>query len=164
MKNIKTFESYSSDKSINEEYVGKLIRSILSLPLLAISFTITQFFDPRKLKNQVLPQLLDIYANLDTLIDTLENIHFNRTDITDVESKAIIAKLNALKKIKKKWPTIESYKKEVGNRIGYMNIRNRKYLADQAMNYEPKKMSAEQVLKEIRKVYLLGTKDDIISE
>jgi len=164
MKHIKTFESYSPDESINEEFIGKILKSILSIPLVAIAFTVTQFMDPRKLKDQFLPQLLDIYGNLDILIDTLENIHFNKTDITDVESKAIVAKINALKKIKNKWPTLESYKKEVGKKIGYFNIKNRKYLADQAMQYEPKKMSAEQVLKEIQKVYKMSSEGDIIGD
>lgn len=164
MKHIKTFESYSPDEALNEEFIGKILKTILAIPITVIAFTVTQFLDPRKLKDQVLPQLLDIYANLDVLIDTLENIHFNKTDITDVEAKAIMSKINALKKIKSKWPTLEVYKKEVGKKIGYLNIKNRKYLADQAMQYEPKKMSAEQVLKEIKKVYKLVGEDDIIGE
>lgn len=164
MKHIKTFESYSPDESLNEEFIGKIIKTILTIPLAAIAFTVTQFLDPRKLKDQFLPQLIDIYGNLDILIDTLENIHFNKTDITDVESKAIVSKINALKKIKNKWPTLESYKKEVGKKVGYMNIKNRKYLADQAMQYEPKKMNADQVLKEIKKVYKLVNQSDIIGE
>ena len=164
MKHIKTFESYSPDESLNEEFIGKILKTILTIPITVIAFAVTQFLDPRKVKDQVLPQLLDIYANLDVLIDTLENIHFNKTDITDVEAKAIMSKINALKKIKNKWPTLEAYKKEVGKKIGYLNIKNRKYLADQAMQYEPKKMSAEQVLKEIKKVYKLVGEDDIIGE
>lgn len=164
MKHLKTFESYSSGESLNEEFIGKILKSILSVPLIVIAFTVSQFLDPRKLKDQYLPQLLDIYGNLDILIDTLENIHFNKSDITDVESKAIIAKINALKKIKTKWPTLEAYKKVVGKKIGYTNIKNRKYLADQAMQYEPKKMNADQVLKEIRKVYKMSASGDIIGD
>lgn len=164
MKHIKTFESYSPDEALNEEFIGKILKTILAIPVTVIAFAVTQFLDPRKIKDQILPQLLDIYANLDVLIDTLENIHFNKSDITDVESKAIMAKINALKKIKKKWPTIEDYKKEVGKKAGYLNLKNRKYLADQAMQYEPKKMNADQVLKEIQKVYKLVSSNDIIGE
>ncbi len=164
MKHLKKFESYSASESINEEFIGKILKTILSIPITVIAFTVTQFLDPRKVKEQVLPQLLDIYANLDVLIDTLENIHFNKTDITDVESKVIMSKINSLKKIKTKWPTLEVYKRRVGKSIGYLNIKNRKYLADQAMQYEPKKMNAEQVLKEIKKVYKLVGSDDIIGE
>lgn len=68
--------------------ISRNYQTILAIPVAVIAFAVTQFLDPRKIKDQILPQLLDIYANLDVLIDTLENIHFNKSDITDVESKA----------------------------------------------------------------------------
>jgi hypothetical protein len=166
MKYVKTFESYFSNNEeiINEEFIGKVIKSILSIPLSIIAFTVTQFIDPRKIKENVLPNLLNIYVNLDVLIDTLENIHFNKNDITSKESKDIIEKINAFKRIKSKFPTLEMYKKAIGKSIGFFNIRNRKYLANQAMEYTPIKMNVDQILNEIRKVYKMTSKDDIIGE
>lgn len=164
MKHLKTFESYSPDESLNEEFIGKIIKSILGVPVAAIGLTVMQFMDPRKLKEQILPQFLDIYSNLDVLIDTLENIHFNNKDITDVESEDILKKLNKLKKIKIKYPTLDEYKKKVCKVMPLFNIRNRKYLCDQVMQYEPKKMNASEVMKEIGKVYKEIKRDDIIGD
>lgn len=163
MKHIKTFESYSADEKVNEEFIGKLIKAIIGLPLAALSFIVVQFLDARKFADQSLPQLLDIYANLDVLIDTLENIHFNK-DVTDVEQKDILDKLNMLKNVKKKYPTIEEYKKVIGKRLGYFNLRNRKYIKNRVMEYEPKKMTADEVIRYIKKVYKLAVEEDIIGE
>lgn len=44
------------------------------------------------------------------------------------------------------------------------NIKNRKYLCDQVMQYEPQKMDADQVLKQIRKVYKMVERSDIIGD
>ena len=164
MKHIKKFESYSSEEKLNEEFIGRIIKYILSVPIAALAFIVMQFMDPRKLKDMMLPKLIDIYDNIDILIDTLENIHFNKTDITDDESKAILEKLNNLKKVKRKWPTLELYKKNLCKYTSIINFKNRKYLRDQIEQYIPKKMTSEKVLEEIQKVYKMSTSSDIIGE
>lgn len=164
MRHIKTFESYSDAEVVNEEFIGKLIKSIINIPTYAITLIILQFMDPRKIKDMMVPKLIDVYANIDVLIDTLENIHFNKTDITDVESKRILEKLNKLKEVKAKYPTLELYKKQVAKYAKYINIRNRKYLVDQIMQYEPKKMNAREVLRELQTVYKLASKNDVIGD
>ena len=164
MKHIKTFESYNSEnvEPINEEFIGKILKGIIKLPAAALALIIMQFLDPRKVKDMVLPKLIDIYASIDVLIDTLENIHFNKTDITDVEAKKILDKINSLKKVKKKYPTLEDYKKAVCKWTPFLNFKNRNYLKSEIMKYQPEKMSADQVIKELEKVYKLITREDII--
>lgn len=165
MKHLKTFESFYSEESINEEVsVKDIIKTTLQLPLYAFAFIILQFINPRKLKESMFPQLFDVYHNLDVLIDTLENIHFNNPDITDVESKKILAKINKLKEVKAKYPTLDDYKKQICKWTPFFNFKNRKYLKEQIMKYEPMKMSATNVLKEIGKVYSLVKREDIIGD
>lgn len=163
MKHIKTFESYNGQniEPVNEEFIGKFLKMVIATP---IALIILQFLDPRKVKDMILPQLLDIYGNIDVLIDTLENIHFNKSDITDVEAKKILDKINSLKKVKKKYPTLEDYKKAVCKWAPFLNFKNRNYLKSEIMRYEPKKMDAHQVIQEIKKVYSLVKRDDIIGE
>ena len=164
MKHIKTFESFNDEnmEPVNEEFIGKILKGIMKIPVAALSIIVMQFLDPRKIKDKILPQLLDIYSNIDILIDTLENIHFNKNDITDVESKKILEKINALKKVKKKYPTLDDYKKAICKWAPVLNFKNRNYLKSEIMKYEPEKMSANEVVTELKKVYALITKQDII--
>ena len=170
MKHIETFESFSTKEveKIDEGLIKNIlmfpINLIIGVPLAAIILITTQFLNPRHLKGALVDSYIDIYDNIDILIDTLENIHFNKADITDVESRKILKRLNELKKVKQKWPTLDDYKKNLSKYLPYLNIKNRGYLKDQIMKYEPKKLTAEQVLKEIQKVYKLATQDDIIGE
>lgn len=166
MKHIETFESFSSKEveKIDEGLMKSVLNIVLGIPLAVIAFTITQFMDPRKVKAACFDGILNIYGNIDILIDTLENIHFNKADITDVEAKNILDKINSLKKVKKKYPTIDDYKKAICRWAPFINFKNRKYIKDQIMAHDPKKLTAEEVLKEIKKVYKLANREDIIGD
>jgi hypothetical protein len=163
MKHIKTFESHSTEL-INEELdVKKLLKEILIFPLVPLFLVITNLMNPRTLLKGHLPIFFDIYQNSDVLIDTLENIYFNG-DVTDVEKKKVMKRINALKKIKNKYPTLEIYKQKSLKTLKILNIRNKSYIEEEVMKYQPKQMRASEVLKEIQKVYKLVKSEQIVGD
>lgn len=162
MKNIKTFESFSEGEEVNES-IGGIVKSILSFPVTILALLTMQFFGGRTISKVIKERLLDIYANIDTLITTLENISRKR-DITDVERRKVISKLKDLKKVKEKYPTLQIYKQEVSKKAPLYNFKNRDYLRTQIWDYEPRQMSAMQVVTELTKVYALIERRDVTGE
>jgi len=162
MKNIKTFESFSEGEEINES-LGGIIKSVITFPFTVIALLGMQFVNGRTISKVIRERLLDIYANIDTLIATLENI-LRKTDITDVEKRKVLSKLKDLKKVKEKYPTLQSYKQEVSKKVIFYNFKNRDYLRNQIWEYEPRQMSAMQVAAELTKVYKLIERGDVTGE
>lgn len=162
MKNIKTFESFSEGEEVNES-LGEIVKSILSFPTNVLALLTMQFFGGRTISKVIKERLLDIYANIDTLVTTLENI-LRKRDITDVERRKVISKLKDLKKVKEKYPTLQIYKQNLSKKAPLLNFKNRDYLRTQIWDYEPRQMSAIQVVAELRKVYDLIERRDVTGE
>lgn len=163
MKHLKTYESYNDQEMINEGVISTILKYVIGIPLGIFMLGVLNFFDPRKLEILWKP-LLNVYENADILIDTLENIHFNKPDITDTERSKILDKINELKKMKKKQPTLDLYKKELLKTVKWANIRNRDYLKEQVTKYQPLKMKSGEVIEEIKKIYKLVNENDIIGD
>ena len=162
MRHLKTFESYSysNDESINEEFIGGLLKSILSIQVAVLTVLGVQFLSGRLIYAAVKNDLLDVYSNIDVLIDLLERLSLRR-DITDVEMKKINKRLKELKKIKDKYPTLDDYKKRVYKTALLLNIKNKNYLKNQIMDYEPRVLSAHEVLEKLRKIYKEANASDV---
>jgi hypothetical protein len=159
MKHLKTYESFEYEM-INEELdLWKIFKTIISLPLFFITSIGLNFADPRFIIKLAYP-LLNVYHNLKSLIMTLENILENG-DITDTEKIKIKKRLEELKKVKEKNPTLDDYKKRLARTMSVLNIRNRNYLKDKIMEYNPKDMSKIELVDEIKKVYKIIRTSDI---
>ena len=159
MKHIETFKSYSSEEKIDEG-LGTIIKSILFLPLSILALILFQCMSGRIMSQVLKNKVLDIYYNIDTLIATIENI-LATGDVTDVERRKIEKKLKELNKLKRKYPTLDDYKKLLKKQAPYYNFRNRGYIRRDIDNYVPKVLNAVEIIKEIQKVYKLAKLSDI---
>ena len=162
MKNIKKFESFTQVEEVNES-LGGIVKSILSIPVTILAVLTAQLVDGRTISKVIKERLLNIYANIDTLITTLENI-LRKRDITDVERKKVISKLKELKKVKEKYPTLQIYKQFLNKKVPLYNFKNRDYLRTQIWDYEPRQMSALQIVAELTKVYKFIERGDVTGE
>ena len=160
MKHLKKFESYSSYEPINEEFVGKLLKSILSIPISALAILGVQFLSGKSIYDIAKRDMLDVYSNIDTLIDVLEGLS-NRRDVTDVDIKKINNRLSQLRKIKVKYPTLDDYKKKVYRVSVLLNIKNKNYLNNQIMDYQPRVLSVNELLDKLRKIYRDVNRTDV---
>lgn len=159
MKYLKTYESFEYEM-INEEIdIWKIFKRIISLPLYFITTIGLNFTDPRFIIKLAYP-LLNVYHNLKSLILSLENILENG-DITDTEKLKIKKRLKELKKVKEENPTLNDYKKRIARTLSVLNIRNRNYLKDKIMEYNPKNMNRIELVDEIKKVYKIVKTTDI---
>lgn len=148
MKHLKTYESFEYEK-INEELkIWETIKDIIKLPLVFLISIGLNFANPRFVIKLAYP-LLDVYHNLKSLIMTFENILKNG-DVTDTERKKIEKRLEELRKVKQKNPT-----------MSILNIKNRNYLKEKIMDYQPKDMSISELVSQIKKVYAIATREDI---
>jgi hypothetical protein len=161
MKNIKTFESFQDDK-VNEG-LGTILKSILLFPVSLIAAIGMQFVDGRIISRTIKERLLNIYANIDTLISTLENL-LTLSDVTDTEKRKILTRLKELKKVKEKYPTFEVYKAKLSKHVPLYNFKNREYLRNQIWEYEPIQMNASEVVSELRKVYTLIKRNNVVGD
>jgi cell shape-determining protein MreC len=159
MKHLKTYESFEYEM-INEEIdIWEAVKTIIRLPLIFILSIGLNFADPRFVIKLAYP-LLNVYHNLKSLIMTLESI-LKQGDVTDTERKKIEKRLEELKKVKEKSPTLDDYKKRLARTMSVLNIRNRNYLKDKIMGYNPENMSKNELADEIKKVYKLIRNADI---
>jgi cell shape-determining protein MreC len=159
MKHLKTYESFEYEK-INEELeIWETIKGIIKLPLIFLISIGLNFANPRFVIKLAYP-LLDVYHNLKSLIMTFENILKNG-DVTDTERKKIEKRLEELRKVKQKNPTLDDYKKRLARTMSILNIKNRNYLKEKIMDYQPKDMSISELVSQIKKVYAIATREDI---
>lgn len=161
MKHLKTFESFSySEEPINEEFIGGIIKSILSIPFGIFALITLQFIGGRTMSKTIEKSLLDVYSNIDKLIDTLRGLSDN-PNITDVEKKKINKRLKELIKVKKKNPTLDDYKRRLIKRTPLMNFKNRNYLRNQIESYEPREMSVYEIIETLKKFYKEISRTDV---
>lgn len=159
MKHLKTYESFEYEK-INEELrIWEAIKDIIKLPLIILISIGLNFANPRFVIKLAYP-LLDVYHNLKSLIMTFENILKNG-DVTDTERKKIEKRLEELRKVKQKNPTLDDYKKKLTRTMSILNIKNRNYLKEKIMDYQPEDMSISELVSQIKKVYAIATREDI---
>lgn len=159
MKHLKTYESFEYEK-INEELrIWETIKDIIKLPLVFLISIGLNFANPRFVIKLAYP-LLDVYYNLKSLIMTFENILKNG-DVTDTERKKIEKRLEELRKVKQKNPTLDDYKKRLARTMAILNIKNRNYLKEKIMDYKPKDMSITELVSQIKKVYAIAKREDI---
>ena len=153
MKYIKKYEDYEYNhyEQLNEG----LIKSILLFPfnLLGsiLGLTFLQFA-PRVLKKQIFENVLDVYSNIETLKLTLNKL-LNEGDVTDTERKKIEKHIKYLDKIKRKYPSLSEYKIYCSKNFPWLNIKNRNYIKNAIMTYEPKEMTITEIAEKIRKIY-----------
>ena len=88
------------------------------------------------ISDAVKKDLLDLYHNIDRVIAILERLS-NNIDITDVDKKKINKRIKELKKVKEKYPTLDDYKKVATKKATILNLKNRNYLKNQILNYQP---------------------------
>jgi len=163
MKHLKTFESYSYNESetVNEEFIGSILKKILSIPKGILGLVILQFVNGRTVFKAVESGILDVYSNIDVLIDTLESLS-NNEDITDVEKRKINNRLKELSKVKKKYPTLEDYKTQLKKKTPLMNMKNRNYLKSKIDSYVPRDMSVYEILDSLTKIYKDISPSDVV--
>jgi len=159
MKHLKTYESFDYEKINEELQVWETIKTILQLPLIFITAIGLNFANPRFVIKLAYP-LLNVYHNLKSLIMTLENILANG-DVTDTEKKKIKKRLEELKRVKEKNPTLDDYKKRLARTMSILNIKNRNYLKEKIMAYDPEPMTISELVSEIKKVYKIANRSDI---
>jgi hypothetical protein len=160
MKHLKTFESYSNDEMVNEEFVGNLLKTILSIPISFLAILALQFVPGRMMNEVMKNNLLNLYSNIDRIISILERLS-NSIDVTDVEKRKINDKIKELKKVKEKYPTLDDYKKFVIKKATILNLKNRKYLRNQILNYQPRILSEDGLVDLIKKTYKHATRSDV---
>ena len=162
MKHLKTFESYSNNDAemVNEEFIGGLLKTILSIPIGIIVFAISQFVSGKTISDILKKNLLDVYYNIDRLISILERLS-NNTNITDVDKKKINKRIKELKKVKRKYPTLDDYKKKAIRTGSLYNFKNRNYLKNQVMDYQPRVLDDYQIVELLKKIYSDITRSDV---
>lgn len=163
MKHIKTFESYSykETEKVNEEFIGSILRTILSIPKGILGVLVLQFVNGRAVSKAIENNILDVYSNIDVLIDTLQSLSDNE-DITDVEKRKVNIRLKELQKVKRKYPTLDDYKKKLKSMTPFMNMKNRKYLKSKIESYTPREMSIYEVLDMLNKFYKGISPSDVV--
>lgn len=163
MKHLKTFESYAYNETekVNEEFIGSILKKILSIPKGILGLVILQFVNGRTVFKAVESGILDVYSNIDVLIDTLESLS-NNEDITDVEKRKINNRLRELSKIKKKYPTLEDYKTQLRKKAPLMNMKNRNYIKSKIDSYVPRDMSVYEILDSLTKIYKDISPSDVV--
>lgn len=160
MKHLKTFESYSNDEMVNEEFIGGLLKTILSIPISFLAILALQFASGRLISDAMKKDLLDVYSNIDRIIAILERLS-NNIDITDVDKNQINKRIKELKKVKEKYPTLDDYKKTVIRKATILNFKNRNYLKNQVLNYQPRTLNDSELVDLIKKVYKQATRSDV---
>jgi len=163
MKHIKTFENYSykETEKVNEEFIGSILRTILSIPKGILGVLVLQFINGRTVSKAIESNILDVYSNIDVLIDTLQSLSDNE-DITDVEKRKVNIRLKELQKVKRKYPTLDDYKKKLKSMTPFMNMKNRKYLKSKIESYTPREMSVYEVLDMLNKFYKGISRSDVV--
>jgi hypothetical protein len=160
MKHLKTFESYSNDEMVNEEFIGGLLKTILSIPISFLAILALQFAPGRLISDAMKKNLLDVYSNIDRIIAILERLS-NNIDITDVDKNKINKRIKELKKVKERYPTLDDYKKTVIRKATILNFKNRNYLKNQVLNYQPRTLNDSELVDLIKKVYKQATGSDV---
>jgi len=121
--------------------------------------------DVRLLEKVLYSQLLDVYYNLDVLVDTLKGFIFTengRRNITDTELKTIKKAINFYNKILSKYPTLEDYKKRLCKISWVYHIKNNKYLQEKIMEYEPKRKNRSEIVEILKKIHKTIKNDDVV--
>ena len=154
MKYIKNYEQYEfkQDEQLNEGLVKTILMFTVTLLQTILGLTIIQFA-PKVYKPAILRDIMDVYANLDTLKKSLTHLIDGTKDITDTERKKIEKGIKELDKIKRKYPTLMDYKRKTCRIYGNLTIKNREYIKNSIMDYEPKEMDSEQIEKKLKKIY-----------
>jgi len=157
MEHLKNFEKF--DNSLNEgvktEMAKILVKNILLLPLNILAFGIIQFLPPNIMLEQI-QNNLNVYYNIDKILEILK-LALNDEDITDSQKSKVKYNIYNLEKVKRKYPTLEDYKKLAKKRSYIVNIRNIEYLKNQIDKYQPHDMSLFELIKIIKKISKIGS-------
>ena len=162
---MKHLQSYQDYEQLNEGLVGEILKWILLPVTWPLSFSILQLMDVRLLEKVLYSQLLDVYYNLDVLVDTLKGFIFTengRRNITDTELKTIKKAINFYNKILSKYPTLEDYKKRLCKISWVYHIKNNKYLQEKIMEYEPKRKNRSEIVEILKKIHKTIKNDDVV--
>ena len=161
MKYIKSYEQHSSSKEVNESIIAggnkkswlNAIEGLIFLPLTTLATIAANLSSPRIITKIAVDKYLPIYNNINKIIEIVKNmIEKSEYDLTDSEIRKAKKILGELELVKKKYPTLEDYKKFIKKVVPIFNIRNASYLKRKIDEYEPSKLSTDELENVIKKI------------
>lgn len=161
MKYIKSYEQHSFSK-VNESIIPggdkrpwlKAIKNLPFLPLTTLAIVTINLLNPRLITKGTIDKYLPIYNNIDQIKEIINNMidEKSKYDLTDSEIRKAKKILSELEIVKKKYPTLEDYKEKLKKVMPIFNIRNISYLKRKIDEYEPSKMTSDELENLIKKI------------
>ena len=163
MKHLKTFESF---ELINESWTWedtKNVAQVIINPVAWLGLLMINVLPGKTVRDAIIRTHLDIYCNVDILIAILRK-SLDSGNAYDSERKKMTNKIDYLEKMWKKYPTLDDYKKSLARYLVLFTFRNKEYYKDAINKYEARRMSQNELLKEIKRLYKEVSYNDIPEE